>query len=325
MRRFSYLFFALLMINGSLSAGGFYKYAGEYMNLGAGSRMLGMAGAATAAANDVSAAYWNPAGLTRATGFQAEFMHSKQFISSIQNNYLAISNKGQNGTTLAFSMLYLTVNNIQDSRNYYDLENDDWDPSRIKLFNTGDYIFYFSYARQYDQKLSYGVNVKLIYRDYYSASAFGLGFDAGLQYQYSKRLRFGLMMRDVSSTMVAWSSGENQFTAPSLRLGAAYSYTIPGWDLSLMPAVDLNILFENRRTDSQLHLSGMSIDSFWGIETAYKGLFSVRAGLDDLQRFNTGIGLKIPKLTFHYSFTPDNGELGNIQRISVHLQLDSLF
>lgn len=319
------VFTLVLICTISANADGFKKYAGEFMNLGAGGRLGGMAGAGTAFANDVTAGYWNPAGLTDADGFQAEFMHSKQFISSIQNNFFAISNQNADSSVLAFSVQYLTVNGIKDSRDAYDYADDKVDYSLIKYFNTADYSFLLSYAKSYDDKLSYGMNVKLIYRDYHSEMAYGIGFDAGLKYRFNRNLRFGVMFRDITSTMIAWSSGEKEFVVPSLRLGTAYLYELSFWDLSVQPSCDFNILFENRRSDSQFNLGSMSLDSFWGFEAGYKDIFSLRAGMDDLQRFSTGVGLKIPKLTFHYAFTPDNNELGNIQRISVHLQLDSVF
>jgi len=325
MKQLKVVVIVITILLNSLFGDGYKKYAGEFLNLGAGSRILGMAGAGTAFVNDVTAAYWNPAGLTDAEGFQAEFMHGKQFISSIQNNYLGFSNNNGDGSVFGVSILYLNVNNIKDSRNAYNLADSTLDYSRVKLFNTGDYSFIFSYAKQYKQNLSYGINVKLIYRDYFAESAYGLGFDAGLKYQVSEKLKVGLMLRDITSTLMAWTSGEKEFITPSLRFGVAYLFDFPAWNLSLQPAADFNILFEDKQTDSQLNLSSISLDSFWGVEVVYKGLFSVRTGLDDLQRFNSGVGVKIPKLTFHYSFTPDNNELGNIQRISVHLQLDRLF
>ena len=105
----------------------------------------------------------------------------------------------------------------------------------------------------------------------------------------------------------------------------AYQLHIPSIGFTIEPSVDLNILFENRQTASQMHLGPVSLDSFWGIEVAYNHLLAVRAGLDDLQRFNTGVGLQIPKIQFDYSFTAYDSELGNVQRISVHLQLEALF
>jgi len=303
----------------------FRKYAGEFMYLGAGSKYSAMGGTGTATANDVTAGYWNPAGLTEAKGFQAEFMHSKQFISSIQNNYLGVSQLNEDGSAFGFSVLYLSVSNIKDSQNFYDLETDDWDYSKIKLFSTGDYNFLFSYAKNYNAQLSYGLNLKLIYRDFYKENAFGFGFDAGLKYYLTERLGLGLVLHDLTSTLIAWSTGEKELVTPSLRFGAAYRFDFPFWNLSFIPAMDLNILFENRRSDSQLNLGGMSLDSFWGTEIGYQDLFFVRAGMDDLMRFNTGIGLHIPKLTFDYAFTTSQNELGNVQRISVHLQLENLF
>ncbi len=303
----------------------FGKYAGSFLSLGAGSRILSMGSAGTASVNDVTAGYWNPAALTEASGFQVEFMHSKQFISSIQHNYLGFSNANSDGSIFGFSMFYLAVNDIKDSRNAYNFIDDKVDYSQIRYFSTGDYAFLFSYAKPYSADMSYGINVKMIYRDYESQSAYGLGFDAGLNYHLQPNWRVGLMLRDITSTMLAWSGGEKEFITPSLRIGTAYQLEFPSIGFTIQPTVDLNILFENRQAGSQMHVGPVSLDSFWGIEIAYNQLLSIRGGLDDLQRFNTGVGLQIPKIQFDYSFTAYDSELGNMQRISVHLQLESLF
>ena len=86
----------------SIQASGFKKYAGEFLSAGVGSRALGMAGAYVAVANDVTAGYWNPAGLMDSRGLQFQFMHAKQFMSSIQYDYFG----GDLGLIVAAKLAY---------------------------------------------------------------------------------------------------------------------------------------------------------------------------------------------------------------------------
>jgi len=325
MRKIHWIMIIILAGNMGAFAGGFVKYAGEFMNLGAGSRFTGMAGAGVAMVNDVSASYWNPAGLVSAPGFQIEFMHSKQFISSIQHDYLALSHPLADQSALGFSLYYFTVNGIKDSRQAYNEADDKVDYSKITTFNTGDYVLYFSYAHRRNAKLQYGVNAKVIYRDFNVATALGLGFDFGVQYHWFDGLRLGAVLKDATSTMLVWSTDEREFIPPSLRLGVSYLLHLDAMNLTVQPAADFQILFEGRKYASQMHLGPISVDSFWGLEANYKDVLTLRAGMDDLQRFNTGIGVKIPKMSFDYSFTAYQSELGNIHRITVHLFLASLF
>ena len=76
-------------------------FGGAYEWGGLGSRAQAMGGAYIGAADDWTAMYWNPAGLTRAHGLQVQFMHAKQFFTSIQYDYLGISNRLENGAGLA--------------------------------------------------------------------------------------------------------------------------------------------------------------------------------------------------------------------------------
>ena len=67
------------------------KYAGEFIALGVGGRALAMGGAFVAVANDVTAGYWNPAGLARITYPQFILMHDEQFGSLVNHDYGAVA------------------------------------------------------------------------------------------------------------------------------------------------------------------------------------------------------------------------------------------
>jgi hypothetical protein len=319
MRKILYIFFCFSI---AANASGFKKYAGEFLSLGAGGRATGMGNAYVAVANDVTAGYWNPAGLVDAQKLEVLFMHTKQFISSVQHNFLAASWKMDEQTVFAASFLYLTVNGIQDTRDAYNFTEGKLDYSKIKSFNTGDYVFYLSYAKYYTENLSYGLNVKIMRRDYEVESAVGVGFDLGLKYRITDKFIAGIMLRDITTSMMTWSTGEKEFITPSIHTGLSYLFRINSFDLGIQPAVDFNILFENRDYAAQLNLGPVSVDTFAGLEMDYKNTLAVRIGVDDLSRFNTGIGIQIPKISFDYSFTSYQSELNDIHRISFHLKFD---
>jgi hypothetical protein len=55
------------------------KYAGEFMAIGIGGRALGLGSAYTALADDITAGYWNPAGLSSLMYPQIALMHDERF------------------------------------------------------------------------------------------------------------------------------------------------------------------------------------------------------------------------------------------------------
>ena len=55
------------------------KYAGEFLTHGVGASALGMGSAFVAVADDVTAGYWNPAGVTDVEGGLVQLMHAETF------------------------------------------------------------------------------------------------------------------------------------------------------------------------------------------------------------------------------------------------------
>jgi len=315
----------ILGILASIShADGFRKYAGEFLSAGVGSRALGMGGAFTAIANDVTAGYWNPAGLVDSPGMQFQFMHAKQFMSSIQYDYFGASKSINDQSSLGLSLIRWGVNDIKDSR--YALAGgtigEGLDYSKITSFNVADYVFYVSYAHRYTEDFSLGANIKIIYRDFASESAMGIGFDAGLKYRLFPKLFLGLMVRDITTTMMAWSTSEKEFVTPSFRPGLSYRFDFKDIDLYLQPSMDLALLLESRNRSAQVGIGILSIDSFWGLEAGFKDICYLRLGYDDLSRFNGGLGISINKFAVDYSYTNFDNVLGNVHRISFHLKLN---
>jgi hypothetical protein len=312
---------------------GVAKYAGEFIALGVGGRALAMGGAFVAMANDVTAGYWNPAGLSRITYPQFILMHDEQFGSLVNHDYGAVAIPFGPQTSLGLSVIRVGVDDIPDTRNagvdqngnltYDPSQFSRIDPNRVTYFNAADWAVYFSYARKYSEDLSFGANVKLIRRELGDHSANGIGFDLGVRYAPFEDLVLGANIQDITTTLLAWDTGRNELIAPTMKVGSAYFIDLFGGRFA--PAVDIDFRFENRRSASTAHIGGISLDLHGGMEYQFKDLIALRVGYSDVKQITMGAGVHFPKLNIDYSFAKFDGvnQLDNTHRISVTFTLEA--
>lgn len=311
------------------------KYAGEFIAIGVGGRALGLGSAYVALANDVTAGYWNPAGLSKIMYPQITLMHDERFAGLVNYDYGAVALPVGASATLGFSVIRLGVDNIPNTQNAgidangNPLPPDEWqnfvrlDPSRITYFNAADWAFYLSYAKRSTEKFSYGASLKVIRRVLGDGSATGLGFDVGAQYLLGERLALGANFQDITTTLVAWSTGRNELISPTLKLGSAYF--IDALSGRFAPAFDVDMRFENRATASEAHIGRLSMDFHGGLEFDFKEIVALRVGYSDIKELNIGAGIHLPKFDIDYSFAKFNNteQLGNTHRISLTFTLQA--
>ena len=284
-----------------------------------------MGGAYAALANDVTAGYWNPAGLSRILYPQISLMHDERFGDLVNYDYGAVALPIGPNSSLAFSIIRLGVDGIPDTRSALVDNNgngifddaDRLDYSKITYFNAADWAIYFSYAKKSSENFSYGANLKIIRRELGEASATGLGFDIGAQYVLSDRVAVGVNMQDVTTTLVAWNTGTNELISPTLKVGSAYF--IDAFGGRFAPTVDVDMRFEGRQSASNAHLGAISFDFHTGLEFDYKNIVALRAGRSDIGSLNLGTGIHLPKFDIDYSFAKFDAadQLGNTHRISL--------
>lgn len=309
------------------------KYAGEFLAIGVGGRALGMGGAHTAIVNDVTAGYWNPAGLARIDYPQVALMHEEHFGDLVNYNYAAAAIPYGKDMSFGLSVIRLGVDGIPDTRDalydangdgFLDINTDRLDYSKITEFNNTDWAFYLSFAKRHSDNFYWGANVKIIQRDLAEYSATGVGFDVGAVYMPTEDLYLGATIQDVTTTLVAWSTGRNELISPTAKVGAAYAFYILGG--RVMPVLDLDIRFEGRDYASYFNIGPVSFDSHFGVEYTYDNLFSVRVGYNDVKQFTIGAGIKLPKLYIDYSFArmsqSETERLPDTHRISLMLSLE---
>jgi len=334
-KRFYPLLITLLFITTSLNAQTVIaKYAGEFMALGVGGRALGMGGAFTAVANDVTSGYYNPAGLASINYPQLALMHSEQFGNLVNYDYGAVAIPYSSNMSFGLSVLRLGVDGIPDTRNalydangdgIIDINDDRLDYSRITEFSNQDWAFYLTFAKRQTDNFYWGVNAKIIRRDLAEYGATGIGFDVGAFYIPVENLFLGANLQDATTTLVAWSTGRNELISPTLKVGGAYKFVeiLGGY---IMPALDFDIRFENRRYASNFNIGPVSFDMKAGFEYCFKNIVSVRAGYNDIKQFTIGAGIKLPKLNIDYSFArfseSEIDRLPDTHRISLMLTLE---
>lgn len=322
----------------------FRKYSNEFLNIGAGARGLGMGNSQVASVKDATAGYWNPAGLTGVKNDpNVVLMHADYFAGIAKYEYAAVAVPVQeNKRTLGFSLLRFAVDDIPNTL-YLVQPDGSINYNNIETFSSADYAFLFSFAQMLrdteKQKISFGVNAKVIYRKVGKfANAWGFGLDAGVQvHGANDKWRLGLVARDITTTFNAWSFKfterekqvlyltnndipvkSTELTAPRLVLGGGYNFRISK-SLKLLAEANADLTFDGKR-NTVVSSNAVSIDPHVGMEANIKDIFFVRAGITNFQQAladedtlnqkkvwiyqpSLGAGFKIKNFGFDYAFT----------------------
>lgn len=315
------------------------KYSNEFLSLGVGARALAMGNAQAAAANDVTAGYWNPAGLLQVQYTQAALMHAEWFAGISKYDYAAFAMPLNNGNqAIGASIVRFGIDDIPNTLRLVNQTDGSINYNNITTFSAADYGFLVSYSQKI-KKLQVGANAKIVHRSVGSfAKSWGFGIDAGLQYKPNQALTLALMVHDLTTTFNAWSFNftdeEKQIleltnnlipvnsvelTGQKAVISAAYNLKIAE-KINLLAALDADLTFDGKR-NVLLKTNLVSIDPHAGIELSYNDLIKIRAGINNIQQIKTtdtgenittlqpniGAGIHIANAHIDYALTGLNG------------------
>lgn len=265
----------------------------QILKINVGPRAIGMGGAFTSIADDITSVYWNPSGTANIQANEVYFNHSNLYMD-ISNDFAAIStNVSGFGSIGAFvsvlsvdEMLVRTVEQPEGTGEYFDY---------------GSIVVGLNYSRFLTENFSIGFNAKYINESIWNMSATGFAIDVGTLYKIPvlNELRiaasvsnFGTKMqlagRDVTEIVPAGAGGGNfvnsnleldEFDLPLLfRFGISADVIKEGTS-RLTAAVDA--IHPNDHTEY--------INS--GLEYAWNEIIFIRAGYNSLFEEDSEKGL----------------------------------
>lgn len=313
------------------------KFVNEFLNIGVGARAHGMFGSVVANTDDVTSAFWNPAGLSEIdVPFQASAMHAEWFGGISNYDYLSFG-KTLSKSKSSFGSVSLIRLGIDNIPNTLSLIGPDGtvNYNNITEFSAADYALMISYGRKWSEKLRVGGNIKVINRTIGKfATAWGFGIDLGAKFLLSDRITIGVMGKDITGTFNAWSfnfdedekiifqqtgniipESSTEVALPRFIVGAAYYKPSP--KLSLLFEADLNISTNGTKA-GLVSGSGLAVDPTFGMELGMRNKIFIRAGLGNIQRLlnevnaaerslsfqpNVGLGVKLGRITVDYALT----------------------
>lgn len=337
----------IVLISSSVYGG---EYGGEFLRNGIGARALAMGGTYVSIADDATAVYWNPAGVSLLQRPQFVAMYASLYDDLASHQFLGMILPLPGDVALGFSWNHLGVSDIPIFPELEGTAEERYaDPNRrgkgvpTGYFSDSENAFYFTFSKTVqflaplgwsysDLPLTFsmGTNLKYIVHNVGEyASGNGIGLDLGVLLQVDGAsltaydplgtISMGVNMQDIADTRLSWDtpSSRKDPIESNVMLGMSVRQPIaPFVGHYVTMAVNANTVYEYARS--------------YGIEYEYDNLaiiqsgrrespplrlgFALRGGWDS-ERWLAGAGLVLWKLNLDYVFS--QYDLGNTHRMTM--------
>ena len=185
--------FTLVLLTLSLSGLLFAQNnsAAAWSRVGTGAKAMAMGGTGVASIDNISATYWNPAGLARLKTFEFGSMITDVQDFGTTYNFVALGFRLPNG----YAAVSWNNANVDDFQGY--------DENNLFMGTFGNYEHNIGLSYAYDSpKIKIGVTAKAFISSIDDDSETGFGSDIGIIYDLNQYLSFGAMFRDIYSKYV---------------------------------------------------------------------------------------------------------------------------
>jgi len=163
------------------------------LRLPVGPRGTALGSSVVGDASGIDALFWNPAGLATIERTQATFSHT-QYFADMKLNYAAVGTHLGIGT-LAFNAKVLSVGDVI-------VTTEDAPDGTGEILSPTFSVLGMSYARQFTDRVLFGLTTNFVNEKIRSAGATGVSFDFGVQYVTGYRgLRLGMAMKNFGPSM----------------------------------------------------------------------------------------------------------------------------
>ncbi len=274
------------------------------LDLPVGPRATGMGSAFVSVADDPTAMYWNPAGLTRLGApekhFDILFQHN-EWLSDMRQEYIAAGTRfgGKHAVGGSFSGFYLG-----------DLEGRDEFGRPTVDFGTYDVVVTGSYAYQVHPSTSLGGSLKYIVTNIDDLTHFAFAGDLGTQIEVAPDIRVGGAVTNLGSGIQFINERDELPTA--VQVGGSYLLPYDIGNGSVLVAADVR---KTRGDDAHV---------LFGAEYDHAGVAQVQLGYRtgwDNDGINFGLGAAIGTWRLGYAVVPFDSDLGSTHRFSVGFRL----
>lgn len=329
---YKYIIIAVVLMSNLLFSQNLSKSgttAAQFLKIGVGTKAIGMGGAFTASASDVSAMYWNPAGIASIYSREAQFNHI-DWITDVNYDFASFAMRtGDIGTIGAF----VSVLSMDEML----VRTNELPEGTGEFFNSGALQIGLSFARELTDNFSIGFNTKYIREHIWNMAASGFAIDIGTLYKLNifNEFRLGASISNFGSKMKM----EGRDVLKVVQTGGAqgnlinHEVELEEYDLPLIFRV--GIAADVIKQD--MHRLTLALDAIHpndntesinsGMEYSWNDIVSVRAGYKSLfeqngeQGLTLGLGLNyrlIESVYLHIDYAyEDFGNLKYIQYLTL--------